>query len=373
MIAIRGVRWKQIDPLILLATAALTVLGIALVGSATRRYYDPPTLVGNSWFLKELFFVLLGFGCMAVCACISPRVYRMLAYPVYGLSVLLLAAVLVLGHGHSEFGANRWIVFAGFPIQPSEPMKIALVLIVARVLGREEVRLRDLALSVALLAAPFLLIYVQPDLGTAVSLLAIWFGMLVLSNAPARYVGAVSVVGLIAMPLSWFVMKDFQRERVLIFLNPRADALGQGYNILQAQMSIASGGMWGKGLFEGTQTQLGFLRVSHSDFIFSVLGEELGFVGAIVLFALFVVLLLRMLRARDVANEQFSGLLCAGVMAMITFQTVANLSANIGLTPVVGIPLPFVSYGGSALITQLAAIGIVQATLVRRRLYRFEA
>jgi rod shape determining protein RodA len=174
------------------------------------------------------------------------------------------------------------------------------------------------------------------------------------------------------MPLSWFVMKDFQRERVLIFLNPRADALGQGYNILQAQMSIGSGGMWGKGLFEGTQTQLRFLRVSHSDFIFSVLGEELGFVGAMLLFALFIVLIFRMLRASDIAEDRFSGILCAGMMAMIAFPAVANLSANIGLTPVVGIPLPFVSYGGSALITQLVGIGLVQATFVRRRRFRFE-
>jgi rod shape determining protein RodA len=162
------------------------------------------------------------------------------------------------------------------------------------------------------------------------------------------------------------------RQRVLIFLNPQADPLDQGYNILQAQISIGSGGMWGKGLFEGTQTQLRYLRVSHSDFIFSVLGEELGFIGAVVLFALMMILLFRILRAFEESNERFGAMLCAGVGSMTAFQAVANLGANVGLTPVVGIPLPLVSYGGSALVTQSAALGLVQATLVRRRMYHFQ-
>ena len=204
-------------------------------------------------------------------------------------------------------------------------------------------------------------------------LTATWFGMAFLAGTPRRYLLALGVLASIATPIIWFSLKDYMRQRVLIFLNPQADPLDQGYNILQAQISIGSGGMWGKGLLEGTQTQLRYLRVSHSDFIFSVLGEELGFIGAMVLFALFLFLLFRILHAHDIANDRFSGLLCAGIGSMIAFQAVANLGANIGLTPVVGIPLPFVSYGGSALVTQLAALGLVQATLLRRRRYRFEA
>ncbi len=369
-IAVQGVRLRQADPFLLLATVGLTALGVVLVGSSTRQYYDPPTLIGNSWFIKEILFVVVGSVALLCCAWLKPGVLRTLAYPIYGVSLLSLVAVLILGH--NLHGATRWIEIAGIPLQPSEPAKLALVLALARALSGE-VRVKAVLKSAGLLAAPVLFIYLQPDLGTAVSLVAIWFGMMLLSNTPARYLSVITVLGLIAVPLSWFVMKDYMRERVLIFLNPKADSLGQGYNILQAQMSIGSGGMWGKGLFEGTQTQLRFLRVSHSDFIFSVLGEELGFIGAMALFALFLVLLLRVLRAHDVADERFSSLVCAGVMAMIAFQAIANLSANVGLTPVVGIPLPFVSYGGSALITQLAGIGLVQATLVRRRLYRFEA
>jgi rod shape determining protein RodA len=248
-----------------------------------------------------------------------------------------------------------------------------LLIALARVLSAPVIAAKQVLLASALAGVTVVLIYLEPDLGTAVSTAAIWFGMLMLSRAPARYVSTIAVLSAIAVPLSWFAMKDYMRERVLIFLNPKADALGQGYNILQAQMSIGSGGMWGKGLFEGTQTQLRFLRVSHSDFIFSVLGEELGFIGALVLFGLFLMLLLRVMRAHEVVEDDFGRLICAGVMAMISFQAIANLGANIGLTPVVGIPLPFVSYGGSALITQLAGVGLVQGTLLRRRRYRFRA
>src|SRR5581483_11802501 len=309
-LALRGIRWRQIDPVLLLATMGLTVFGVLLVASATRQYYDPPRLVGNSWFMKELVFAVLGIVGMVGCACIPPRALRTLAFPLYGISVVALAAVLGLGHGLRDYGAQRWFELGGVQFQPSEPAKVALMLALARVLSTSTVGARTTIASAVLLAAPAALIYAQPDLGTALSLIAIWLGMLVMSRTPARYLVAVGALGISALPLSWLAMKDYMRERILIFLNPKADALGQGYNILQAQMSIGSGGMWGKGLFEGTQTQLRFLRVSHSDFIFSVLGEELGFVGAVVLFGLFLALLLRVIRAHDVADDGFGAMVC---------------------------------------------------------------
>jgi rod shape determining protein RodA len=286
---------------------------------------------------------------------------------------VFLVVVLLRGHGMQEFGAQRWIEVAGIPLQPSEPAKLALTLALAQLLATRPPSLKSVLLSAALTAPSLLLIYLQPDLGTTLSLLAIWFGMIVFSGVPARYVAALVAIAALASPLIWIGMKDYMRERVLTFLNPHADALGQGYNILQAQISIGSGGMWGKGLFEGTQTQLRYLRVAHSDFIFSVLGEELGFVGALCLFGLFLVLLFRILRAYDRVDDRFAALLCAGVVWMIGFPALANIAANVGLMPVVGIPLPFVSYGGSALVSYLAALGFVQGALMRRRFYRFEA
>jgi rod shape determining protein RodA len=317
-------------------------------------------------------FALVGFVALLGCGLLHPRTIWAFAYPVYGASLLMLVAVLVLGHGSNDYGAQRWIEVAGVALQPSEVVKLTLIVVLARVLANPAMRPHPLWWSAGLTMLPILLIYLQPDLGTALSLAAIWFGMVVLAGTPRRYVAAIVGLGVVAAPIVWFGLKDYMRERVTIYLDPQSDPLGQGYNILQAQISIGSGGMFGKGLFEGSQTQLRYLRVSHSDFIFSVLGEELGFIGAVLLFAILLVLLFRVLRAFDAAEDQFSALLCGGVACMVAFQALANLGANVGLTPVVGIPLPFVSYGGSALVSHLAALGLVQATLLRRRRYRFE-
>jgi rod shape determining protein RodA len=310
---------------------------------------------------------------MFVFAAIPPAILRPIAYPSYALTLVGLVVVLFLGNGMEEYGARRWIEVGGITLQPSEPTKIAFTLALAQLLASRTPGLRSILLSIALVAPAFFLIYLEPDLGTGLSLLAIWFGMIVLSGVPTRYVVAMIGIAAAASPLIWLGLKDYMRARVLIFMNPEADALGQGYNILQAQISIGSGGMWGKGLFEGTQTQLRYLRVSHSDFIFSVLGEELGFIGAMGLFALLIAMLFRILRAYESVEDRFAALMCAGVAWMIAFPAVANISANVGLTPVVGIPLPFVSYGGSALVTYLVALGLVQGALMRRRFYRFEA
>lgn len=366
------VRWRQGDLPLLFSAIALTSVGIVLVTSATWQYFDRPSLAGNTWFIKQTVFAIVGLAVLLICATVHPRVWYSLAYVLYGVSLAGLGAVLAAGHGSADYGAQRWVELAGFPLQPSEPAKVVLVIVLARVLADGAGGLRAVISSAGLMMASALLIYLQPDLGTALSIGAIWFGMLLLSGTNSRHLLGVVGLGVLAAPAAWFGLRDYMRERVLIFLDPHSDALGQGYNILQAQISIGSGGMWGKGLFEGTQTQLRFLRVSQSDFIFSVLGEELGFVGAMGLFGLFLFLLFRTLRAYEVAEDRFSGLLCAGVASMIAFQAIANLGANVGLAPVKGIPLPFVSYGGSALVSQLAALGLVQATLIRRRLYRFE-
>jgi len=365
-------RWRQADPLLLLAAVALTGLGIVLVTSATWQYFERPNLLGNTWFLKQTLFALIGFAALVGCALIHPRLIWTWAYAIYGVSCLGLIAVLLLGHGSDEYGAQRWIEVAGVALQPSELVKVTLVIALARLFSASPFSGRQILGSLGLVGIAFLLIYLQPDLGTGLCLAAIWFGMLVLAGAPRRYIFGFIAAGLALSPLVWLGLKGYMRDRLMVYLDPGADPLGQGYNILQAQISIGSGGMFGKGLFEGTQTQLRYLRVSHSDFIFSVLGEELGFIGAMLLFTLLLVLLFRVLRAYDAADDRFGAMVCAGVGCMIAFQAIANLGANVGLTPVVGIPLPYVSYGGSALVSHLAALGLVQATLLSRRRYRFE-
>jgi rod shape determining protein RodA len=368
-------RWQQADPLLVLAALGLSAYGILLVTSATWQYYDQPSLFGNAWFIKQALFTVVGFAAMVMCATIHPRSLRTFAYPIYVAALAPLVLVLFVGHGSEDYGARRWMDLGAFQLQPSEPMKLALVIALGRALDTPRPGVKEFLLSLALTAVPFGLIFVQPDLGTGLVMLAMWFGSILLAGVPRRLIVMVALCALVAAPVAWFgpVLKDYQRNRIQIFMDPASDPRGEGYNILQAKISIGSGGMRGKGLLNGSQTQLRYLRVSQSDFIFSVLGEELGFVGAVGLFGLLVLLLFRIIRAFELADEPFTSLLCAGVVSMIAFQSIANIAANLGLTPVVGIPLPFVSHGGSALITQLVALGLVLATLVRRRRYRFEA
>src|SRR5436190_9326435 len=216
-----GPRWRQADPILLVAGLALTGLGILLITSATWQYFDDPTLIANTWFIKQVFFAVVGVVAMVLCAWMNPRLVYVLAYPIYALSLLGLVAVLFLGHGSADYGAQRWIEVAGIPLQPSEATKVAMVVVLARVFGNEEPTLKSLALSLALLIAPVALIYLQPDLGTALVLGATWFGMLFLAGTRKRYLGLIGIVVAVAAPIVWLGLKDYMRQRVLIFLNPQ--------------------------------------------------------------------------------------------------------------------------------------------------------
>lgn len=365
-----GLTWRQCDPMLFLVALTLGTLGLVLVTSATWHYSENSTLLSHAWTIRHFIFVIVGLGVMVGLTSLPPRILLGLAYVAYSLSLLTLLGVAFLGQGSTDYGAyaQRWIEIGGMQIQPSEPAKLALILALARVLTPgSRPGLRRLLLSGVVTMAPVVLVYVQPDLGTALCMIAIWVGMMVLAGTQKRYVLAIGALAVAGMPLLWMSMRTYMRDRVLTFLNPEAYALGEGYNLLQAQISIGSGGLLGKGLLEGTQTQLRYLRLSHSDFIFSVLGEELGFVGAMALLGLFLFLLFRILRAYDTGDGRFASLMCAGVGSLIAFQMAANIGGNVGLTPAVGIPLPFISHGGSALVTHFAALGLVQAALVHRR------
>lgn len=370
------IRWaaaslsRQADPVLYLAAFALGGLGLVLVTSATWHYQVNPSLLNDVWTIRHFMFLTIGILAMIGLSLVSPRVLMGLAYPAYGVALIVLVAVALIGKDQPEFGAyaQRWIKLGPLEIQPSEPAKLAVILALARVLASgSRPGIGRLAISALMTAVPVLLVYRQPDLGTALCIIASWLGMIILAGTPKRYVFGIGALGVLSMPVLWFNMQHYMRERVLTFLNPEAYALGEGYNLLQAQISIGSGGMWGKGLLEGTQTQLRYLRLSHSDFIFSVLGEELGFVGGVALLGLFLLLLFRILRVYDNADVRFASLVAAGVASLIVFQMAANIGGNVGLSPAVGIPLPFLSHGGSALVSQFAALGLVQAGLLHRR------
>jgi rod shape determining protein RodA len=225
--------------------------------------------------------------------------------------------------------------------------------------------------SLGIVGVPMLLIYLQPDLGTTVIIATVWLIMALMAGVHPLHVGLMGLVAVLISPVVWLTLADYQRQRFMLFLNPESDPAAY-YNVQQALISIGSGGILGKGFGIGTQSQLRFLRVRHTDFIFSVIGEELGLLGGLLLLILIVVLIWRIMRAADLSGDVFGRFICIGVAALIAVQSFVNLGVNIGLLPVTGTPLPFVSYGGSSLITFLISIGLVQSVLMRRKTLDFE-
>jgi rod shape determining protein RodA len=300
--------------------------------------------------------------------------YRLLdafSVPLYVLIILLLLAVFVIGQ--ITFNAQRSIDLGIIDLQPSELSKPLLILVLAAFLAKREEKGSQLAtfvLSFVLVAVPVVLIYKEPDLGTSLVLIFVWAMMLFASGMNLLILGVLIGGSLGAIPILWLSMEDYMRQRVVTFINPASDPQSY-YNIRQALYAIGSGGWLGKGYLNGTQSQLHFLLVQHTDFVFSVLCEEMGLVGGLALFGLLGVILLRTLRAAKRARDTFGRLICTGIAAWVFFQCAVNIGMNLNLLPVTGLPLPFVSYGGSSLLTTLAAMGLVQSVLLHHRKLEF--
>ncbi|MDH5478785.1 MAG: rod shape-determining protein RodA, partial [Nitrospinota bacterium] len=270
-------------------------------------------------------------------------------------------AMLVIGKIGG--GSRRWLELVGYNIQPSEIMKIILIIILARVFGdilkKDDLGARDLIKPGVVTLVPFLLVASQPDLGTAMILVFIFVCMAFFNGLNSTFLIRTAVALAMAAPSFWFLLKPYQQKRILTLLNPEADPMGHGYHIIQSKIAIGSGGLWGKGIFMGTQSKLNFLPAKHTDFIFSVFAEEIGFFGAAALIALFFVLILRMMEVMGLSKDKFGSLLVMGVVSMISFNFLFNIGMTMGLFPVVGIPLPFISYGGSALVTNFIGVGLI--------------
>jgi rod shape determining protein RodA len=376
----RESRWQQFDPVIVACALGLILAGVAMIHSATCASPCNGLLPPSSYAVRQGLSAAVGLAVLAGISLVDYRFYRAYAYHLFALAVALLVIVLVIGRGGADddYGSRRWIYLGLFDLQASEVAKLAVLVALARVLGEKPagpLSFRRLMASLVLMLVPVGLVFVEPDLGSSVSFVMIWLTMVLIAGIRWRHAAALFVGGLVAAPLVWLGMKDYMRERLSTFIGTLIDlehaAFDQGYNVLQARISIGSGGLFGRGYLEGTQSQLGFLRITQSDFIFSAAAEELGFIGATVLFALFVMLLFRVTRAADMSRDDFGRLLTFGVAAMILFAAVANLGANLTLLPVTGIPLPFISYGRTSLLTNLAALGIVQSVLLYRLKYRY--
>ncbi len=281
--------------------------------------------------------------------------------------LVLLAALFIAAE--LTAGVVRWLDFRLFPVQPSEIAKIVVIITTAKILADRDgqmQKLHNLLFAVMLIIPPVVLIYLQPDLGTTFIVGMVWLIMVLMAGAHPFHIGLLGLGTVLVSPVVWLTMADYQRQRFLLFLDPKSDPDAY-YNVQQALISIGSGGLLGKGFGIGTQSRFRFLRVRHTDFIFSVIGEELGLLGGLLLFGLIIALIWRIIRAADATADVFGRLICIGVAALIFVQTFVNLGVNVGLLPVTGTPLPFVSYGGSSLIAFLMAIGLVQSVLMRRK------
>jgi rod shape determining protein RodA len=360
---------RRFDFLMLLACLALVGLGLALIYSGSLARYGTADAVLTHVVVKQAIYAALGLGLMALLTQIDYRTWSTLAPILYAGSVLALLAVLVIGH--REFGSRRWFATPGVQLQPSEIAKLVTIIFLARYLSDDRHRIRTaqgFLITLGVTALPAALVFVEPDLGTSVVFLAAWLGMIYVAGAKTKHLLTFLGTMVAAIPFMVLVgLTGYQKERFSSFIDPGKDPLGAGYNLLQSAISIGSGGMFGKGLTHGPQTQLAYLPNQTTDYIFSVLGEELGFVGAMVLFCLFVLLLFRGLRTASRSNDDFGRYIATGIVIMIVAQAFINIGVNVRLFPVTGIPLPFISQGGSSLLTMFAAVGILQSVAVRRK------
>jgi rod shape determining protein RodA len=295
------------------------------------------------------------------------RVLNSYSTKLYFLMLILLGAVIFIGTAIR--GTTGWIGFGGFHIQPVEIAKVIMVIFLASFLSKKKTQLSivvRIAASIVLVFIPVFLVLKQPDFGSAMIIVASWAMLLTMSGLSKKNLLILVLIGLVCATSSWFFLKNYQKARIINLLNPENDPKGSGYNVLQSIVAVGSGGIGGKGLGHGSQSQLNFLPEKRTDFIFAVLGEELGFAGVASLFVLFGVMLWRVKETARMARDSFGYLIAIGMMAVIFFQTLVNVGMNIGVMPVTGVPLPFVSYGGSSMVTMLAAIGIIQSIYARR-------
>ena len=370
---IRTVRLRDLDPILLLAALGLVAIGTLLIYSGSLNRFGPPTAFDFSHpVVRQATFAAVGLVLALLIARLDYRSLGFLSASLYVTSIAALVFVLVVGE--ETYGSRRWILVGDTPVQPSEIAKLVVIIILAKYLAdRQETigTLRVFLTSLALAALPTALVLAEPDLGSAVIFAAIWLGMVTVAGANWRHLLGLLTTAVASTPFAFVALQGYQRERIALWLDPESDPLGAGFNILQAKISIGAGGIFGTGLTEGTQTQLDYLRTETTDYVFSVLGEELGFIGAMVLFALFIVLLWRGLRVAELSSDLFGRLLATGMVIFILLQTFINVGVNIGLLPVTGIPLPFVSQGGSSLITLFIGLGILQSVLLRHRRLSF--
>lgn len=346
--------------LLLLCVGVVTVYSAVAVGTS-----GPP----SSLYIKQITWCGIGLGIMAVVFMIDYRHYDRWAYAIYGVCLMLLTAVLLFGRYGG--GSKRWLGFGPVQLQPSELAKIAVIIVLAhyysRVMEPRGLTLREMIKPLMLVGVPFALIVKQPDLGTAMSVALIAATITVFAKIEWKTLTVMIFAGAASTLMAWlFLLKGYQKQRILTFMDPDRDPLGTGYHIIQSKIAIGSGRIFGKGLFQGTQNTLSFIPEQHTDFIFSVWAEEFGFIGSLLVILAFMVLIIWGLRIAHECRDLFGTILSVGATAMIFWQVMINIGMIMGLLPVVGMPLPFISYGGSSIVAIIICVGLLLNVSTRR-------
>lgn len=362
--------FKRIEWNLVFVMLALNLVGLINLYSATHGPFAGPM---ENLFTSQIIWLGIGWFVFFVMTFVDYQIISRVAYVLYFLN---LAAILyVTFFGTVALGAQRWINFGFFRYQPSETMKLCMIMVLSKALCMKTTEgpgmgLKELALPIFLLLVPFVLVVEQPDLGTAMMLSAIGGSILIFMKIKSRILLVLFTSIAIAIPMAWkFVLHDYQKARITHFLEPNLDPRGSGYNSIQSKIAVGSGKFLGKGFRKGTQSQLEFLPERHTDFIFSVLSEEYGFVGSVSTMGLFCVLFLIGLRVASTARDKFGAILTTGVMCYIFWHMFVNMGMVIGVLPIVGVPLPLLSYGGSSMLTTMTGLGIVSSVAYRRYLF----
>ena len=361
--------WRYFDIWLTAAVLLLTAYGILMIRSAVT---GAPAFEGLP--TQQIIWAVAGIIIMLVVAAIDYRVLTSSHWYIYAALVALLVFVVAAGQVNND--ARRWIqVTSGFQIQPSEFGRIFITITFGQFLANRQKRINQFSNTITTLiyiGIPISLIFIQPDLGMSVLYIVIWFTMIWLAGLPMSHFATLAVISVIAAVIVYPNLADYQKARITTFVNPEEANPEDIFNIDQAEISVGSGGLWGKGFMQGTQSQLGFLRVQHTDFIFSMITEEMGLIfGSLIILSLMTFILMRILRAAALSPDPAGKYICTGIAAVLFFQTFVSVGMNLRLLPVTGLTLPFVSYGGSSLITLFLAIGVVQSVLMRHRKQEF--
>lgn len=362
---------KRLNFPLIIATLGIIAMSLVIIGSAT---HINDVSSQRFWYVqRQGIFAIVNIAMVIFLINFDYKMLQRYGNALYIFNLVLLLAVMLFGH--SALGAQRWIQIGPINLQPSEFSKLLIIISLASMLEDKIGKLEtiyDLFPVAAYVGIPFLLVMKQPDLGTSLVFFAIFLGMIFTAGVNLKLLGTLFGIGIASMPLLWHVLKEYQKTRIMVFLDPNIDPLGSGYHIIQSKIAIGSGMLFGKGLFEGTQSQLNFLPENHTDFIFAVVGEELGFIGCSFLLCLYLVVLWQGVKTAIEASDNFGKLVAVGISSMLAFHVLVNVGMTLGIMPVTGIPLPLMSYGVSSLTTNIMAIGLLLNIQMRKQRSMFE-